>query len=170
MAAINFPNNPSNNDEYTHPDTGTVYKWNTVQWRIKSTGGEWAPVSYILPPSATFIDVLSNNILPPYSSSVLSFDVTITDIQKLNYSITDLSGLILREGTLSVKTLSTGVAVLDDEYSENRDVSVLPPPVGPDFSFDYTSSVNTITLTYKHNFASDVVLRVFTKMWMSYIA
>lgn len=35
MAALDFPASPINGQEYTHPDTGTVYVWNGNQWILK---------------------------------------------------------------------------------------------------------------------------------------
>ena len=143
-----------------------------TEYSVINGGGPIAEVAlnYRLPASPIFTNIENDGSDPLYSSATLSFDVTTNNIQKIQYSISDFAGLILREGTLSVKTLSTGVAVLDDDYNENRDVSVLAPPAGPDFSFSYTYSLGMITLTYKHNFATDALLRTFTKQWISYLA
>lgn len=45
MAALDFPPSPINGQEYTHPDTGTIYVWNGTQWILKfsATGAFQAP-------------------------------------------------------------------------------------------------------------------------------
>lgn len=42
---LDFPNSPSLNQEYTHPQTGTVYVWNGSQWLLKfsATGATQVP-------------------------------------------------------------------------------------------------------------------------------
>ena len=45
MSALDFPASPINGQEYTHPDTGTVYVWNGSQWILKfsATGATQVP-------------------------------------------------------------------------------------------------------------------------------
>lgn len=127
-------------------------------------------LSYKLPPSPTYVNIENDGSDPLYDSTILQYDVFTTDVQIIDYSLMTSDKKVLRTGKLSVKTLDTGVSVLDDEFTENRDPSITSLAMsGPDFSFNYTYSLGTLTLTYSHNFATDVYLRISTRLWNSFV-
>lgn len=127
-------------------------------------------LSYKLDPSGTYVNVENDGSDILYNSATLQFDTNINDVQVLNYSVVSSDKLCLRVGTLTIKTLYTGSVIIDDEYTENRDPSITPLMLsGPDISFSHTNASGVVTITYKHNFATPVYLRISSKEWNSFI-
>lgn len=119
--------------------------------------------------SAVFNDIQNDGSDPLYISGILEYGWGINDVQLIEYSITDSTYKMLRNGTLRVTTLDTLVAVVDDDYSENRDASITPViSGGPNFDFSASVSASKVTLSYRHNFPDDVFLKVTTRRWKSF--
>lgn len=119
--------------------------------------------------SAVFNDIQNDGSDPLYTSGILEYTWGINDVQLIEYSITDSTYKMLRNGTLRVTTLDTLVAVVDDDYSENRDASITPViSGGPNFDFSASVAGPTVTLSYRHNFSDDVFLKVTTRRWKSF--
>lgn len=134
------------------------------------------PLSYDLAPSATFIQV-ENDIGSPYTTLPLQYSSTINDVQNLQYSIFADEGAanskMLRTGTLRVITVdgSTDIAMVDDDYVENRGAGITPvSSSGPDFDFSATFNDVTkiIEIHYRHGFTNNVILKFTTRRWNSF--
>ena len=41
---VDFPDSPSINDEFTHPQTGTIYIWTGAVWNLKYSASGAAPI------------------------------------------------------------------------------------------------------------------------------
>lgn len=131
------------------------------------------PLCYSLPPTASYPTnydpVLNDGSNPLYSSMPLIYDYGINDVQVIEYSLIDDTQKMLRTGKLIINTLDTGVAVVEDEYTENRDGSITPVSSGgPDFDFNATVAGSTVTVEYRHNFVGYVDLKITTRRWKSF--
>lgn len=80
MAAINFPDTPTLNQEYTHPDTGTTYIWNGTQWRIAGTNVN--RVKWVEYPSRNLVEVPPEYTLIGYIS--MAVDETTPGMVSMN--------------------------------------------------------------------------------------
>jgi hypothetical protein len=134
------------------------------------------PLCYSLPPTAvypaaptTYDPVENDGSNPLYSSPILIYDYGVNDVQDIEYSIIDDTQKMLRSGKLRVNTLDTGVAMVEDEYTENRDGTITPVSSGgPDFDFNATVTGQDVTIEYRHNFVGYVDVKISTRRWKSF--
>lgn len=168
MAEILFPTSPVYLEEYTHPTTQTVYVWNNTQWRIKASVDAYGTTtaSYRLPSTEDFLPVENPPLETQFVGDLFSVYLGSTNVIVIDYSIADIpiGSNTLREGRVSIKAVADEIwsITLDDEYTENRtNIN------NGDFTFGYSIDGSMLTLTYKHNFGSDIGLMTFTKKWSS---
>lgn len=99
MPAIDFPNSPSLNQEFTAG--GTIYVWNGTVWRVKSSDQ---------PPSSSIVSYSANAPANPVAGQVwVESDVNINTIDTTTlYTKTEVDSALLLKANLASPTL-TGV-------------------------------------------------------------
>jgi len=127
----------------------------------------------LIPNGTTTYDPIYNDMASPYNSADLTYDCAVADVQIIEYSLATIDNNLIRVGKINVCTLDDlGFTVsIEDDYTENRAGAI--PAVslgGPDFDFSatYSNMTQLVTMKYRHNFATYVILRITTRRWDSF--